>query len=65
MLARDVDEYFDKYDDEVQKFLSTMGDYPFQEGASLNAAGINYQSLKALKILQEIREKGLIELPRN
>ena len=51
--------------DEVQKFLSTMGEYPFQEGASLNAAGINYQSLKALKILQEISEKGLIELPRN
>ena len=51
--------------DEVQKFLSTMADYPFQEGASLNAAGINYQSLKALKILEQIREKGLIEVPTN
>ena len=25
MLARDVDEYFDKYDDEVQKFLKKNG----------------------------------------
>jgi arylsulfatase len=50
---------------EIQKFLGTLGDYPFQEGSSLNAAGINYQSLKALKILQQIKDKGLIEMPRN
>ena len=50
---------------EIQKFLATMGDYPFQEGSSLNAGGINYRSLKALKILEQIREKGIIEIPRN
>ena len=50
---------------EIQKFLASMNGYPFQEGQSLNAGGINYQSLKALKILEQIREKGLIELPRN
>lgn len=49
----------------IQKFLKTIPDYPFQEGQSLNAGGINYQSLKALKILEQIREKGLIERPSN
>jgi len=49
----------------IQKFLATIPDYPFQEGQSLNAGGINYQSLKALKILEQIREKGLIERPGN
>jgi arylsulfatase len=50
---------------EIQKFLASIDGYPFQEGQSLNAGGINYQSLKALKILEQIREKGLIEMPRN
>ena len=42
----------------AQEFLSTMGDYPFQEGMALNAAGIHYRSLKALQILQQMTEKG-------
>jgi arylsulfatase len=50
---------------EIQKFLMSMDGFPFQEGQSLNAGGINYQSLKALKILEEIREKGIIERPGN
>ena len=49
----------------IQEFLATMPDYPFQEGQSLNAGGINYQSLKALRILEQIREKGLLERPGN
>jgi len=49
---------------EIQKFLASMQGYPVQEGQSLNAGGINYRSLKALKILNQIREKGLIEVPR-
>jgi hypothetical protein len=32
---------------------------------SLNAGGINYRSIKALEILEQIREKGLIERPSN
>ena len=51
--------------EQIQMFLSTIPDYPFQEGSSLNAGGINYQSLKALKILEQIQEKGLIERPGN
>ena len=49
----------------VQQFLSTMGDYPFQEGQSLNAAGINYRSLKALQVLQQLNSKGVLSPPTN
>lgn len=45
----------------IKNFLSTIPNYPFQSGASLNAAGINYQTLKAadaLKRLQEIETLG-------
>lgn len=47
--------------EEVQQFLATMDGYPFQQGATLNASGINYQSLRAAKILEQIRDKGLFE----
>jgi arylsulfatase len=47
--------------EEVQKFLATKEGYPFQEWATLNASGINYKSLKAMKILQQIRDKGVFE----
>ena len=50
---------------EIQKLLESMQGYPFQEGQNLNAGNINYQSLKALKILQELGQKGLIERPGN
>ena len=50
---------------QIQKFLASMNGYPFQEGMSLNAGGINYRSLKALQILEQITEKGLIERPGN
>jgi arylsulfatase A-like enzyme len=45
----------------VAEFLSTIPDYPFQEGQSLNAAGINYNTLRAQNILEQIRERGIIE----
>ncbi|QDT61147.1 Arylsulfatase precursor [Stieleria bergensis] len=38
----------------IQGFLKTIPDYPFQSGASLNAAGINYQSLKAAEVLKKL-----------
>jgi len=47
--------------EKVAEFLSTIPDYPFQEGQSLNAAGINYQSLKALRLIEQIRERGLFD----
>jgi arylsulfatase A-like enzyme len=38
----------------IKKFLSTIPGYPFQEGSSLSAAGINYQSLKAAEALKKL-----------
>ena len=45
---------------ELRKFFLTIPDYPFQEGSSLSAGNINYNSLKAmkaLKMLEELEEK--------
>jgi arylsulfatase len=36
----------------IGEFLGTIPQYPFQEGASLSAAGIDYRSLKAYKAMQ-------------
>ncbi len=45
----------------VAEFMATLDDYPFQEGLALNAAGINYNSLramKALKTLEQMKDAG-------
>ena len=44
----------------LKEFFSTISDYPFQEGSSLSAGGINYNSLKAMKamnMLEELEER--------
>ena len=45
-----------------KSFLSTIPEYPFQSGTSLNAAGINYQSLKAAEVLKKLET---LSPPRN
>ena len=40
----------------IGEFLATIPPYPFQEGASLSAAGIDYRSLKAYKAMQLLDE---------
>jgi arylsulfatase len=42
----------------VQKFLGSLEGFPFQPGSSLSASGINYRSLKAMKILKEMEKSG-------
>jgi len=42
----------------VQQFLGSLDGYPFQPGSSLSASGINYRSLKAMKILKEMKKSG-------
>ncbi len=37
----------------VKQFISTTPDYPFQEGAVMNPANINYNMLKAAAALQQ------------
>lgn len=40
----------------IARFLATIPEYPFQPGASLSAAGINYQTLKAQEALKQLQE---------
>jgi arylsulfatase len=47
----------------IKKFLATVPNFPFQEGSSLNAAGINYQTLKAAAALKRLQEMETIALP--
>ena len=42
----------------VQEFLASLEGYPFQEGSSLSAAGINYNSLKFQKVLKDMDKAG-------
>jgi arylsulfatase len=42
--------------EKIKGFLGSLDGYPFQAGSSLNAAGINYQSLKALDALKRLKE---------
>lgn len=46
----------------IKKFLDTIPGYPFQSGSTLNAAGINYQSLKAAEVLKRLET---LSPPRN
>jgi hypothetical protein len=38
--------------------LGSIQGFPFQPGLGLSASGINYRSLKAMKILQEMEKPG-------
>ena len=49
----------------IKEFIGTLSDYPFQEGSSLNAAGINYGTLKAAAALKRLKEVETLSLPRN
>ena len=51
--------------EQIGAFLKTIPGYPFQEGVDLNAAGINYRSLKAMKILETLKKKGVFAMPTN
>ena len=40
----------------LKEFFVTIPQYPFQEGSSLSAGGINYKSLKAMKAMNMLKE---------
>jgi len=46
-------------------FLQTLPEYPFQQGSSLNAAGINYDSLKAMQAMKRLQQLESLSPPRN
>jgi hypothetical protein len=45
----------------VNEFISTIPNYPFQEGAAMNPSGINYNSLKAASVLKRLQEGGVFK----
>lgn len=49
----------------VKEFLLTIPQFPFQEGGSLNAAGINYQTLKAAEALKRLHQLESLSSPAN
>ena len=50
---------------QVKNFLMTIPQFPFQQGSTLNAAGINYQSLKAAEALKRLNEIETLGAPGN
>lgn len=49
----------------LAQFLSTLQEYPFQQGSSLNAANINYDSLKAMQAMKRLKELETLVPGRN
>ena len=49
----------------LKDFLVTLPEFPFQEGASLNAANINYTTLKAAAALKRLKELESLSPPAN
>ena len=43
----------------VNQFISTIPNYPFQEGGAMNPSGINYNSLKAAAVLKRLQDGAL------
>lgn len=44
----------------IKQFLGSIKGYPFQPGSSLSADGINYRSLQAMEILEQLDNNGYI-----
>ena len=42
--------------EQLKKFFMTIPQYPFQEGAALSAGNINYNTLKAMKAMNMLKE---------
>jgi hypothetical protein len=49
----------------IKEFLVTIPPFPFQEDSSLNAAGINYQSLKVASAMKRLQELESLPSPHN
>ena len=49
----------------LKAFLMTLPEYPFQQGSSLNAAGINYNSLQAMQAMKRLHQLETLSAPHN
>ncbi len=51
--------------EKLKRFLVTLPEYPFQQGSSLNAAGINYDSLQGMQAMKRLKELESLPAPNN
>ena len=51
--------------EKLKGFLGSLPDYPFQQGSSLNAAGINYNSIQAMQAMKRLKELETLTSPNN
>jgi arylsulfatase A-like enzyme len=49
----------------LKAFLKSLPEYPFQQGSSLNAAGINYTSIQAMQAMQRLKQLESLPPPQN
>ncbi|MFO0826695.1 MAG: arylsulfatase [Phycisphaerales bacterium] len=49
----------------LKQFLMTLPEFPFQQGSSLNAAGINYNSIQAMQAMQRLKQLESFPAPSN
>jgi len=49
----------------LKDFLTSLPAYPFQQGSSLNAAGINYNSLQAMQAMKRLQQLETLPAPSN
>ena len=49
----------------LKEFLVTLPEYPFQQGSSLNAANINYNSLQAMQAMKRLHQLESLSAPTN
>jgi arylsulfatase len=48
----------------IKEFFVDFEKYPFQVGSNLNAAGVNYQTLRAMDALKRLQQLEGITPPR-
>jgi hypothetical protein len=51
--------------EKLSAFLTTLPDYPFQQGSSLNAASINYNTIQAMQAMQRLKQLESLQPPLN
>ncbi len=49
----------------LKAFLTTLPQYPFQQGSNLNAANINYNSIQAMQAMKRLQQLETLSPPRN
>jgi arylsulfatase len=49
----------------LRTFLMSLPEYPFQQGSSLNAASVNYDTLKAMQAMKRLEQLETLRAPNN